>query len=250
MKRLLAAGSGDIYQIARVFRDAELGPFHQPEFTLIEWYRLGWDERQISHEVIKLIGRLYGDNQLGYEEITYQQAFTVHCQLDPLTTDIDQLLAGAKRYGLALPSGRIEKTQLLDLMMSALIAPQLGKTVPTILSNFPAAQAALAELQPEDPRVAARFEVFWRGVELANGFRELTDPIEQRQRFESENAHRRARQLPELPLDDAFLTAVEHLPACSGVALGFDRLLMLISGANSIDEVMPFPVQPLGSPNS
>lgn len=243
MKRLLAAGSGDIYQIARVFRDAELGPYHQPEFTLIEWYRVAWNERQLSHEVIELIGLLGGNPKLGYEEISYQEAFTTHCQFDPLTADMDQLLACAKRQGLALPTSPIEKTELLDLIMSALVAPQLGKTVPTILFDFPASQAALAQLQAADSRVAARFEIFWRGIELANGFRELTDPIEQRQRFETENANRRARQLPELPIDEAFLTAMEHLPACSGVALGFDRLLMLSNGATRIDEVMTLPVK-------
>jgi lysyl-tRNA synthetase class 2 len=243
MKRLLAAGCGDIYQIARVFRDAELGPYHQPEFTLIEWYRVGWNEHQLSHEVIELIGLLGNNPELGYQEISYQEAFTTYCQLDPLTADTDQLIACAKRHGLNLPTSPLEKTELLDLIMSALVAPQLGKTSPTILFDFPASQAALAQLQPADTRVAARFEVFWRGIELANGFRELTDPIEQRRRFETENADRRARQLMELPIDEAFLATLHALPPCSGVALGFDRLLMLLAGSRRIDAVMTLPVQ-------
>lgn len=246
MKRLLAAGCGDIYQIAKVFRNAELGPYHQPEFTLIEWYRVGWNERQLSQEVIELIGLLVNDIELPARStaISYQEAFTTHCQLDPLSADTDQLLAAANHLGLALPAGPIDRIELLDLMMGSLVTPQLGHGAPTVLFDFPASQAALAELQPQDPRVAARFEVFWHGVELANGFRELTDASEQRKRFEAENAVRRTRQLEELPLDEAFLNALPQLPPCSGVALGFDRLLMLLDGATRIDAVMTLPLQP------
>ena len=246
MKRLLAAGSGDIYQIARVFRDGEIGALHQPEFTLIEWYRVGWDETRLIDEVIDLIAHLVpeGESQAtGHTRISYCDAFEQYCGLDPLTADQSQLRQCATEHGLVVPSQDLDATGLLDLMLSALVAPHLGRDGPTVVFDFPASQAALAQLKANDQRVAARFEVFLRGVELANGFRELTDPIEQRHRFTTELAQRQRHGLPAVTLDENFLAELGALPPCSGVALGFDRLLMLANAEATVDAVMTLPVE-------
>ncbi len=245
MKRLIAAGAGDIYQIARVFRDAELGNHHQPEFTLIEWYRVGWDEARLMGEVIELITALLPSSGriTPAVHISYRDAFEQYCGLDPLGATAAQLQQRATALGLSIPDHCASPNDLLDLMLTTLVAPQLGQSSPTILFDFPASQAALAERQPHDPRVAARFEVFLHGVELANGFRELTDPIEQRQRFEQELRQRQRRGLPAVSLDERFLESVGSLPPCSGVALGFDRLLMLANAEFRIDAVMTLPIE-------
>lgn len=246
MKRLLAEGSGDIFQIARVFRDGEIGAHHQPEFTLIEWYRVGWDEHRLIDEVIELITQLIPDQRLTShcDRISYCDAFEQYCGLDPLTADSQQLLKTAAKHGLDVPKQNNDRDELLDLMLATLVAPHLGQAGPTVVFNFPAAQAALAELQPQDPRVAARFEVFLQGIELANGFRELVDPDEQRQRFDAELKLRQQRGLPQVPIDEALIAALKSLPPCSGVALGFDRLLMLARGSAHINAVLPLPVTP------
>ena len=243
MKRLLAGGSGDIYQIARAFRDGEIGAQHQPEFTLVEWYRVGWDEGRLMDEVTELITHLMPDQWGAHDStrISYCDAFQRFCGLDPLTADLAELRCRATQQGLSIPDQAVDTNEVLDLMLAALIAPQLGQDGPTVVFDFPASQAALAQLQPHDPRVAARFEVFLRGIELANGFRELSDPSEQRRRFEAELALRRQRQLPQVNLDERFLAVVGSLPPCSGVALGFDRLLMLANAHTRIDTVMTLP---------
>jgi lysyl-tRNA synthetase class 2 len=242
MKRLLTAGSGDIYQIARAFRDGEIGAQHQPEFTLIEWYRVDWDEARLAGEVLEMIAQLVPEScPKNATHISYSDAFKQHCRLDPLTADVGELRQHAAERGLSIPNDCVDATELLDLMLTTLVAPHLGQGGPTVVFDFPASQAALAQLQPHDQRVAARFEVFLRGVELANGFRELSDAAEQRRRFEAELNQRQQRGLPQISLDEQFLAVVGSLPPCSGVALGFDRLLMLANTHERIDAVMTLP---------
>lgn len=243
MKRLLAAGYGDIYQICRVFRGGESGRRHNPEFTLLEWYREGYDHQRLMREVAQLLQLLLGD-RLGLvppQYLSYEQAFVLYAGLDPHRADATQLRECAALH--ELPHEGLDREALLDLIGSHLVYPRLGKGGLVFLYDFPAAQAALARIRAGEPPVAERFEVFLEGVELANGFHELADPVEQRARFERDNARRRARGLAEMPLDERFLAALVHgLPDCAGVALGFDRVVMLAAGVRDIRDVLAFPV--------
>lgn len=250
MKRLLAAGSGDIYQIAHVVRGRERGRLHNPEFTLIEWYRLGFALEALMDEVEALVRELLGPGaaRRASERMTYRGAFLRELQLDPLAAGIDELQLAAARCGYAAtPGAELEasyRDELLDLLMGALVGPRLGRGALTFVSDYPASQAALAELSPDDPRVALRFELYVEGIELANGFRELASAKEQRSRFERDRAERWRRGLPVPALDERLLAALEAgLPACAGVALGFDRVLMIAAGASRIEEVLPFPTE-------
>ena len=247
MKRLLAAGSGCIYQIARVFRAGELGRRHQPEFTLLEWYRVGFDHQHLMTEVAALVTDLLTDALplAEPERLSYRTAFLRHLQLDPLNTDVAQLHTCAQHHGISIPPG-MPTTVLdpwLDLLLTHCIEPHLGQGRLSFLYDYPASQAALARLRPDDPAIAERFELYLHGVELANGFHELGDATEQRRRFEAENAARYAQGQPVMPLDAHFLAALEEagLPDCAGVALGLDRLLMLALGKTTLQEVMAFP---------
>jgi lysyl-tRNA synthetase class 2 len=245
MKRLLAAGSGPIYQVCKAFRDGEAGGRHNPEFTLLEWYRPGFDQHRLMDEVAALVRQCLGAPQLGEERISYRELFLQQLQLDPLVADPAQLQAIATARipgsaGLQLP----DRDAWLDLLLSALIEPRLGNAQLTFVFDYPASQAALARLDAADPRAAARFELYYRGMELANGFHELGDADELRARFVADNAERRAAGEDELPLDERLLAALAHgLPDCAGVALGLDRLLMLKLGAERIAEVLAFPVE-------
>jgi lysyl-tRNA synthetase class 2 len=250
MKRLLAAGSGDIYQIARVVRGAERSRLHNPEFTLIEWYRLGLTLEALMSEVDALARELLGADadRRASERITYRDAFLRELRLDPLTADIGELARAASRCGyVAAPEsarGEAVRDELLDLLMAAAVGPQLGRGALTFVHGYPASQAALAELSADDPRVALRFELYCDGIELANGFRELASAAEQRSRFEQDRAERRRRGLPAPDIDERLLAALAAgLPPCSGVALGFDRLIMIAMGAERIDEVLAFPIE-------
>ena len=244
MKRLLAAGSGDIYQICHVVRGFERGRLHNAEFTLIEWYRIGFTLDDLMSEVDALVRVLLGPVATGHtsERITYQDAFLRELQLDPLTASLTELQQAAGKLGYAAAdAGRDE---LLELLMGAAVGPRLGNKALTFVQGYPATQAALARLDPHDPRVALRFELYCDGVELANGFNELASAAEQRARFNSDIAERRRVGLPVLDPDAFLLAALEHgLPECSGVALGFDRTLMLATGAQSIDAVLTFPTE-------
>jgi len=243
MKRLLAAGSGDIYQLCHVFRGDESGPLHNSEFMLLEWYRLGWSLDRLMTEVDELLRQLLPEKTLAAtRHISYEQAFQSTVGCDPLT-DSDALLATcALAQGLDAPLvQRCARDELLDLLMGACIGPQLGLTGPVFLHRYPASQAALARLDPEDPRVALRFELYLQGVELANGFEELSDEPTQRARFESDQRQRRDHHLHVPAADEYLLAALAHgLPPCSGVAMGVDRVLMLVTGAAHIGEVMAF----------
>ena len=241
MKRLLAAGSGDIFQICHVVRGYERGRIHNSEFTLIEWYRTGFSLSQLMSEVGELVRALLG-KPLGSESLTYREAFLRHLQLDPFTASEGQLMEAAQ--GLDPGATARDRDLLLDFLMATRVGPHLGENTLTFVHGYPASQAALARLDPSDPRAALRFELYSDGVELANGFHELASAEEQRTRFENDQVERRRRGLPSYPLDERLLAALEAgLPDCAGVALGFDRLLMLAVNADSIDEVLPFPTE-------
>ncbi len=250
MKRLLAAGSGDIYQLCHVVRGNERGRLHNPEFTLIEWYRIGFSLGQLMDEVEALVRVLLGAvAPASSERLSYREAFLRELDLDPLSAS-DSLLAHAAQP-LALSgtategaaAGEVTRDDWLELLMGASVGPRLGRNALTFVHGYPASQAALARLDPADPRVAQRFELYCAGIELANGFHELAAAAEQRARFEADNAQRRRLGLPVFPLDERLLAALSALPDCAGVALGFDRTLMLAAGAAHIEEVLPFPAE-------
>jgi lysyl-tRNA synthetase class 2 len=245
MKRLLAAGSGPIYQICKAFRDGERGRRHNPEFTLLEWYRPGWTAATLADEVVGLVREAL-PRRLREERLSYAQAFERALGFDPHRADADALRAAATNAGvpgadaLDLPT----RDAWLDLLMTHCVEPGFDAAAITVVYDYPASQAALARVRPGDPPVAERFEVYVGGMELANGFRELADAAEQRARFTADNARRRVERLPEMPLDERLLAALDAgLPDCSGVALGLDRLLMLAVGAQDLAEVLAFPLE-------
>ncbi len=244
MKRLLAAGSGDIYQICHVVRGFERGRHHNAEFTLVEWYRLGFTLDDLMNEVDALVRALLGPVASGHasERISYRDAFLRELQLDPFTATLDELGKAAQNLGFA--NATPHRDELLDFLMGAIVGPRLGANALTFVHSYPATQAALARLDPQDPRAALRFELYCEGVELANGFNELASATEQRARFDHDIAERRRVGLPAFPADELLLAALAAgLPECSGVALGFDRTVMLATGAKTIDEVLPFPTE-------
>jgi len=246
MKRLLAAGSGDIYQICHVFRAGESGRLHNPEFTLIEWYRLALDLPGIMAETAALAGALLaagGRTPLPVESLSYAAAFERQLGCDPLAADDTGLARLAATHGLAAGSiASATRDELLEFLVATRVGPALGHGRLTCLHHFPASQAALAQLEPADPRTALRFELFVDGVELANGYVELADPVEQRRRFAADLAERRRLGRAQPAIDERLLAAMEHgLPRCAGVALGFDRVVMLALGASRLDEVLAFP---------
>jgi elongation factor P--(R)-beta-lysine ligase len=246
MKRLLAAGSGDIYQMAHVFRGDERGRLHNAEFTLIEWYRRGYSMQQLMQEVAQLARLLLGNApQWPLEAISYTQAFQRQLDCAPLTASAAALraLAIAHRLDPQL-AARCGRDELLDWLMGSAVGPHLGADRLCFVHSYPASQAALARLDAGDPRVAMRFELYYRGIELANGFEELADAVEQRARFEADREQRRRRGLPAPEIDQALLDALAAgLPSVSGVAVGFDRLLMLRTGASDISAVLAFPLE-------
>ena len=229
MKRLLAAGSGPIWQMAKVFRAGELGPRHSPEFSMLEWYRLGFDQAAAIEETAALLA------SCGVVEDP--SAISVLTVGDALTRFASTNLQG-------LPSADDpERIDRLSWLMATEVEPALAKldTPLVALIDYPADMASLARLSPDDPTVARRFELYAHGVELANGFEELTDPAEQRARMASERHQRAAAGKPELPYDERFLDALADLPPCTGVALGVDRLVMLATGARELSETQAFP---------
>lgn len=244
MKRLLTAGSGPIYQMSRCFRNEEAGRHHNPEFTLLEWYRPHYDMYRLMNEVDDLLQQILECEAA--ESLSYQQAFLRHLSVDPLTADKEELVACAEKLNVGDLAAREEdRDTLLQLLFMLGVEPHIGQeNKPAFVYHFPASQAALAEISTEDHRVAERFEVYFKGVELANGFRELTDSKEQRRRFEADNRRRALIGLPEHPIDERLLAALsEGMPDCSGVALGVDRLIMLALNADSLKEVIAFTVE-------
>lgn len=247
MKRLLAAGSGPIYQICKVFRQGESGASHNPEFTMLEWYRPHFDMHAFFDELEEFVATVLGEHiQLQTaERLTYAEAFKRFARIDDVH---DAGAADLRRRAreLALPEVRglaeDDRDGWLDYLMSTVVQSQLGHAGPSIVYDYPASQAALACIRPGPPAVAERFELFVKGVELANGFNELTDVQEQRRRFDKDRARRSELKRRDVPVDENFLAALAAgLPGCTGVAVGLDRLVMIACGASRIEEVMAFP---------
>jgi len=244
MKRLLAAGSGSIYQICKVFRDGESGPRHNPEFTLLEWYRTGFDERDLMDEVQQLLKYVLADVMPvdTVQHWRYRELFIDIAGIDPFTATPAELRSLMQsRHNVAAVGLADDRDAWLDLVMTHVIEPLLDNGL-VFVRDYPASQAALARLRPGEPPVAARFEVYLNGIELANGFHELTDAVEQQQRFDNELQRRRKAGTETVKMDDSLLSALRAgLPDCAGVALGLDRLLMLASGSKRVQDVLAFP---------
>lgn len=247
MKRLLAAGSGPIYQICHVFRQGESGRRHNPEFTLLEWYRPGFDYHRLMDEVEELVSQILCEQlqNTHAERLSYARAFERHAHIDPFRASTEALKACALSHDIPWVDGlEADRDATLDLLLTQLVEPKLGQGRLTFIYDYPASQASLARIRDGDPPVAERFELYFQGVELANGFYELGSGNEQRARFEHDNTLRRQAGIEELPLDEHLISALEHgLPDCSGVALGVDRLVMLAVGAGALDEVLSFPIE-------
>lgn len=242
MKRLIAAGFQDIYQVCRVFRDGESGPMHQPEFTLIEWYRLDFGLNDIIADCIDLVTEMLGTHGARQLRIvSYTDIFAETLSIDPLTASSDRLAELLNADAQLRASIGEDRDAWLNLAMATLVAPRFADNGLTVISHYPASQASLARLCPEDPTVAERFELYLGSIELANGFVELTDPDVQLQRFEKERQLRAASGKPVVAIDDDLIDALRSgLPPCAGVALGLDRLLMIAEGRNDIADVMTF----------
>ncbi|AKH64082.1 MULTISPECIES: elongation factor P--(R)-beta-lysine ligase [Photorhabdus] len=242
MKRLLAAGSGPIYQISRCFRNEEAGRYHNPEFTMLEWYRPHYDMYRLINEVDDLLQQILDCESA--ESLSYQQAFLRYLDIDPLSAEKEKLREVAAKLDLSnIADTEEDRDILLQLLFAVGVEPHIGTERPTFIYHFPASQASLAEISKEDHRVAERFEVYFKGVELANGFRELTDGDEQRQRFEQDNRKRAELGLPVRPIDENLIGALKQgIPECAGVALGIDRLVMLALGAERLSDVIAFSV--------
>jgi elongation factor P--(R)-beta-lysine ligase len=241
MKRLLAAGSGSIFQMTKSFRNEESGRHHNPEFSMLEWYRVGFDHHDLMDEMDELLHLVLGSHPA--QRMSYQEAFQTVLGFCPLEASLAYLRAMASEHGFAdIAKDETNRDTLLQLLFSMLIEPQIGQQVPAFVYHFPASQAALAKINQQDPRVADRFEVYFKGIELANGFHELDDENEQRRRFEHDNQLRVEIGLSSQPIDTHLLSALNAgLPACAGVALGIDRLIMLALDLESIDQVIAFP---------
>ena len=241
LKRLLAAGVGDCYELGRVFRNGEAGGRHNPEFTMLEWYRVGWDHNRLAREVIDLLERLLLEAGRTFEivETTYRGLFHDALGVDALLDPIEVLkkpLADAN-----ISSDGLERDDWLDLLLTHRIQPEFPRDRVTIVSEFPASQCALARIRQSDPPVAERFEAYIGPYEVANGYHELNDAAEQRVRFERDNAKRRERGGVEVPMDERLLAVLGDMPACAGVALGIERLLMVLAGTDAIADVLAFP---------
>jgi lysyl-tRNA synthetase class 2 len=246
MKRLLAAGSGDIYQICKVFRGGECGRLHNPEFTMLEWYRIGLDHHQLMREVETLVMSLLPASQLplAVERLSYAELFQEYAGFDPHRASLEEIQASVAE--LAVGMDEAERDAWLDLVLTERVEPGLAQRGLVFVYDYPASQAALAQVHmgTDGVALAQRFELYLHGVELANGFHELRDAPQQAARFQDELARRQACGKPQLPVDQGLLDALAHgLPVCSGVALGLDRILMQIAGVESIQEAITFPLE-------
>jgi len=243
MKRLLAAGAGPIFQVTRSFRAGEAGRLHNPEFTIVEWYRPGDDLAAGMQLLSDLAERMLGRGPA--RRITYQEAFRQFASVDPFLDSIEALASATERAGIVpgVPPAADDRDAWLDLLLVSCVEPNLGVGAPTILHDYPPSQAALAVVRDGEISVAERFELYIDGIELANGYHELLDAKVLRERNRKNNALRAADGKPTLPEESRLLAAMEAgLPACAGVALGFDRLVMVAEKAGSIQEVIAFPM--------
>jgi len=242
MKRLLAAGSGPIYQICKAFREGEAGRRHNPEFTMLEWYRPGFDHFQLMTEVGALVCLLLGERPV--RQLSYRAAFEQVLGIDPHGCHEKILAQLAQQYTGYVAANDDNRDTLLDLLMSQVIEPTLGRGELTFIYDYPASQCALAKLavDAEGVQVAERFELYVDGVELGNGYHELTDGEEQLRRFNADLHNRADNNLPAVPVDQRLVAALDSgLPDCAGIAMGLDRLLMLMAGSDSIRQVIAFP---------
>ena len=240
MKRLLAAGSGPIFQIGKVFRNEEAGNRHNPAFTMLEWYRPHFDMYRLINEVDDLLQQILECPPA--ESMSYQFAFQQYVGLDPLSADLSELVEKAEKHQLIGAENESRDT-LLQFLFSTVVEPQIGQEAPVVVYHFPASQAALAQISSEDLRVAERFEFYYKGLELANGFHELSDAREQLRRFQQDNLQREKMGLPVRAIDTRLLAALQAgIPNCSGVALGVDRVLMIAMGTESIKDVISFAI--------
>ena len=246
MKRLLASGSGAIFQICKAFRNGEVGRFHNPEFTMLEWYRPGFDLADLMDEITALFALLFTEHALqATQRVSYQAVFKHYTGLDPLVFSYADYCAYALANALpeAISLCGNDQALWLDFIFSHQVQPHLGRQALCLVYNFPACQSSLARTHSKDSRVVERVELFLEGVELGNGYYELTDVTEQEWRFNKEAHQRQQRSLPASVKDERLLAALSAgLPDCSGVAIGIDRLLMLVSGRSSIRDVLAFPV--------
>lgn len=247
MKRLLAAGSGSIYQIGKAFRNGESGRFHNPEFTMLEWYRVGFNLPQLMDEIAELIEGLFSDQSLQEtQRISYQDVFGSFTGLDPLVFSYPDYCAFARECQLseAVDICGQDHALWLDFIFSHKVQPHLGDNALCMVYGYPACQSSLAKINEDNAQIAERVELFINGIELGNGYYELTDAEEQSKRFDKELAIRQQQKLPVTVKDKQLIAALESgLPECSGVAIGLDRLLMLMSGSASIDDVLSFSIR-------
>jgi len=258
MKRLLAAGSGPIHQLGKAWRDGELGPLHEPEFTMLEWYRPGSDDSALmdeTEELVRVLAAEFADGVLRHGEhealaaesftrVTFREAFHEHCGLDPVSDPESRLGFALRAAGIKAPRPA-NREELIDLLLGCVVQPKLGIGLPCFVTDWPTDRAALARIRPgrdaDSSPSSARFELYVCGVELCNGYYELSDSEEQRRRIDAENARRVQLGKPPYPVDQDFLAALDDgLPDCAGNALGIDRLVMLLLGAESLEDVRAF----------
>ncbi|TKR34211.1 EF-P lysine aminoacylase GenX [Luteimonas gilva] len=241
LKRLLAAGIGDCYELGRVFRDGEAGGRHNPEFTMLEWYRTGWDHHRLIDETAALVAAALAlvGREAGVEKIAYRDLYRRQLDVDPAAADVPQFIAALGEVEID-PAG-LDRDDWLDLLMTHRLQPEFPVDRLTVVYDYPASQCALARIRPGDHAVAERFELYLGPLELANGYHELNDADEQRRRFIADLERRRARNLPQPPIDERLLQALDAgLPDCAGVALGIDRLLMAMLGTGRIADALAF----------
>ena len=241
LKRLLAAGVGDCYELGRVFRDGEAGGRHNPEFTMLEWYRVGWDHRRLMGETIALVEAALAMVGARAEICIegYRQLFIDELGIDPVHAPIEQLQCALEEFNIGADG--LTRDDWLDLLITHRLQPSFPANRITVIHDYPASQCALAKVRDGDPPLAERFELYLGRYELANGYHELNDADEQRRRFERDNAVRRSRGQAVVPMDERLLETLDAMPDCAGVALGIERLLMCLLGTDAIADVLAFP---------
>ncbi len=245
MKRLLAAGSGSIFQVCKAFRNGESGRLHNPEFTILEWYRVDFNLDQLMNEVVELVSEIMPEALTSVHKVSYVEVFKQYTRLDPLVFCKQSYTEYALNNNLpdAPAICADDHATWLDFLFSYIVQPELEQQFLTLVYGYPAIQSSLARINQHNPTLADRFEVFIKGVEIANGFFELADADEQEQRFDREQQQRLDKKLPPVAKDEKFLQALRSgLPDCSGVAIGLDRLLLVLSNAEDLSDVIAFPL--------